>query len=518
MQIRIGSRRPRAEQLTRPRDRGGIGFANRLALLAIGGRPRQPIGVIVAFASAGWLLGRLAVSEDQLPTGHSVPAVVVHLAYLALVALMVIALPRFRPLARSGPGSDRVAIGLDAMAVAVAILAIGWTTLVNPTRGDGAVPGMTTWAIAHVIANSTLLVAVVGVAPRLNQRGVPSTVRLFAVGLFGFVVADMMLLGSWGASHGPMGDVANVLALISCGAIAGANRVERRGSVSSARIEVVAPEADPMRGLSLPVGLGGAALGWLIWVTVNRNPGDHSGVVTYGALTVVGLALIRLTRTLLDARGIIAGLREQVDRDPLTGLINHRAVHERIAAEMATGLRDGHPVAVALIDVDNFKEVNDTYGHPVGDRVLRGIARVLTAACRATDVSARYAGDEFMLVLPGLDTGAARAVCQRILDEVARAQGDLAPGGRAPIGLSIGVAVSARCQRPIDQVVAIADAAMYDAKQGGKHRVVAVDADTLLSYPDPDPHPHLARDLAVRGQEPLAPDALGPILEPLFVD
>jgi diguanylate cyclase (GGDEF)-like protein len=82
---------------------------------------------------------------------------------------------------------------------------------------------------------------------------------------------------------------------------------------------------------------------------------------------------------------------------------------------MEHGREWGHPVAVALIDVDDFKSVNDRFGHQVGDQVLRTLASLLTAACRGTDVAARYAGDEFLLVLPGADVGAGRVVAERVL-------------------------------------------------------------------------------------------------------
>jgi diguanylate cyclase (GGDEF)-like protein len=175
----------------------------------------------------------------------------------------------------------------------------------------------------------------------------------------------------------------------------------------------------------------------------------------------------------------IDGLISQVGRDPLTGLLNHRAVHERLDHELANGRANGDAVAVILVDVDNFKTVNDTLGHQAGDRVLHAVASILTAACRGSDVAARYAGDEFMLVLPGLNEDHAAAVGTRILEEVRRANNDLDLGKEVSVSLSIGVAVTHRCQRSMAQTVAIADAAMYDAKEGGKNRVVVVNADTL---------------------------------------
>ena len=175
-------------------------------------------------------------------------------------------------------------------------------------------------------------------------------------------------------------------------------------------------------------------------------------------------------------------LSQQVDRDPLTGLFNHRKANERILRELAHGRDWGHPLAVALIDVDDFKNVNDVYGHLVGDEVLRRLAATLATACRGTDVAARYAGDEFLLVLPGADLLAARVVGERILRQIQTVFG---AGSETlpPISVSIGFAVTTRYVRAAEQLVAIADAAMYDAKESGKNRAVIVDADTLVAEP-----------------------------------
>jgi diguanylate cyclase (GGDEF)-like protein len=223
------------------------------------------------------------------------------------------------------------------------------------------------------------------------------------------------------------------------------------------------------------------------------------GVVTTiaGAVAMLSIIMARQSIVLRRDRHLrqeigqlseqIDGLMSQVGRDPLTGLLNHRAVHERIDYELASGRASGEPVAVVLIDVDNFKTVNDTLGHQSGDRVLRSVSSILHAACRATDVAARYAGDEFMLVLPGLNESHAGSVCARIAQEVRRVNDDLQLGQGVIVSLSVGVAVTHGCQRSVAQTVAIADAAMYDAKEAGKNRIVVVNADTLVISDMPTP-------------------------------
>jgi diguanylate cyclase (GGDEF)-like protein len=195
--------------------------------------------------------------------------------------------------------------------------------------------------------------------------------------------------------------------------------------------------------------------------------------------TIAGRQERTLRREIGKLNYQIDGLMSQVGRDPLTGLLNHRAVHERLEHELTAGRDNRHSVAVVLIDVDNFKTVNDTLGHQAGDRVLRAVAGILESACRTSDIAARYAGDEFMLILPGLDELHAGQVCARIAREVQRINHDLELGPETRITLSVGVAVTYTCGRNTPQTVAIADAAMYDAKEGGKNRVVVVNADTL---------------------------------------
>ncbi len=106
--------------------------------------------------------------------------------------------------------------------------------------------------------------------------------------------------------------------------------------------------------------------------------------------------------------------------DGLTGLTNHRTFQERLEAQLAQAQRYGKRVSLLLCDVDHFKSVNDTYGHPVGDEVLRGLARTLAKEARATDVVARYGGEEFAIVMPETDAAGALVIAERIRDRVAR--------------------------------------------------------------------------------------------------
>lgn len=156
--------------------------------------------------------------------------------------------------------------------------------------------------------------------------------------------------------------------------------------------------------------------------------------------------------------------------DPLTGLDNRRAFDEGLARAISRSQRTGEPLALVMVDLDGFKEVNDCFGHPAGDALLRAVGAALTAVeLRAGDVMARYGGEEFAIILPGADTRAARTVAERVRATLTAA------GIRRPdlrrLTASIGVASQPASILDMDRLVAAADAALYRAKEEGRDRI-----------------------------------------------
>jgi diguanylate cyclase (GGDEF)-like protein len=152
--------------------------------------------------------------------------------------------------------------------------------------------------------------------------------------------------------------------------------------------------------------------------------------------------------------------------DPLTGLYNRRKFEETIHQEVQRALRYG-PVSLLMIDLDKFKQVNDSYGHPAGDDVLRTVSQVLLSSCRATDTCARLGGDEFAMILPHSDFAAAEVVRNRIHTQIGNTTvqaGEIA----LRISLSIGIATLASNGEDAASLIAAADAAMYQAKQNSR--------------------------------------------------
>ena len=159
--------------------------------------------------------------------------------------------------------------------------------------------------------------------------------------------------------------------------------------------------------------------------------------------------------------------RALADRDPLTGFFNHRYLHERLGEEILRAQRSGAPLALLMIDLDDFKLVNDTLGHLFGDEVLRWSAEQIRAALRGSDVAARYGGDEFAVILPDTPADGAREVGERIVaalrDHSYQAEGR----GPVPVGASVGVASFPADGRSAQALIAGADAALYRVKGFG---------------------------------------------------
>jgi diguanylate cyclase (GGDEF)-like protein len=192
-----------------------------------------------------------------------------------------------------------------------------------------------------------------------------------------------------------------------------------------------------------------------------------------GALTVTFLALLMLARLL--ARPVLTPLmrlgREarSSGMDDLTNLPNRRAFTEAAAAELVRARRSRRPLAVALVDIDDFKEVNDTYGHSTGDGVLRGVADVLREHFREIDLPTRLGGDEFAVLLPDTDRAGAREAAERFV--VALAEHEFGEGRNRVRGITASTGIAAAAHLEIDVLLDAADRALYSAKKHGKNQV-----------------------------------------------
>ncbi len=206
----------------------------------------------------------------------------------------------------------------------------------------------------------------------------------------------------------------------------------------------------------------------VVWFSVNLRMqpfANHSiGIYMWNALTRLGFFLI-ITWILCALRRALDQEHALARTDVITGALNFRAFHELAELERQRALRYQHPLTILYIDADDFKSVNDQWGHQTGDEVLRRIVETLKSHLRGTDITARLGGDEFAVLLPEAAPEAAQATAgklrTRLLEDMQRAGW--------PMTFSIGVLTFIKPPNTVDAMVAEADALMYAVKHGGKN-------------------------------------------------
>ena len=240
-------------------------------------------------------------------------------------------------------------------------------------------------------------------------------------------------------------------------------------------IDATDPLADPAEA-ALLVRLGHRALVMLPLVAKGRS----IGLVELMSKSPIELSAERLSlaRTVANEASIAlenARLYEEAralaDRDPLTGFYNHRYLHERFGQEAVRARRARRPLSLLMLDLDDFKLVNDTFGHVLGDEVLRWTADLIRRTLRVSDIPARYGGDEFAILLPDSGREDAALTAERLV--AAFADSTFTTGSRlaVPIGISIGSATFPIDGRTAAELIAIADAGLYRMKRAA-HRSV----------------------------------------------
>ena len=177
-------------------------------------------------------------------------------------------------------------------------------------------------------------------------------------------------------------------------------------------------------------------------------------------LTLRAKQLVKLSQKVHQLRG-------EADLDTLTGLANRRRFRVALARELERWRRYGAPCALLLLDIDHMKAVNDTYGHPAGDRVLREIAKTLSKACRDNDIAARMGGEEFALLCANVDATRGELAARRLHEVLSQQHIE----GVGPVTVSIGVAACPEHANSERTLYAASDAALYVAKNEGRNRI-----------------------------------------------
>jgi diguanylate cyclase (GGDEF)-like protein len=189
---------------------------------------------------------------------------------------------------------------------------------------------------------------------------------------------------------------------------------------------------------------------------------------TFSIIVILGTALCLNKLSEYERRLLVQSMT-----DSLTGLLNRRSFMDLSSKEETRARRHGDPFSVLMLDIDHFKKINDTYGHPVGDLAIKALAAVCSNALRPHDILARYGGEEFVLTLPHTPADGAATVAERIREQVQKLE---VPSEQGMVRFTVSIGVSTYASgEAFDQIVERADKALYVSKQSGRNRVT-VDA------------------------------------------
>jgi diguanylate cyclase (GGDEF)-like protein len=316
--------------------------------------------------------------------------------------------------------------------------------------------------------------------------------------------ADAVVLTAFAALAAAGGEEETILWILMAGAVAAPAMAysfgSRTGVVSFAMfgmgylatdlllMGLQVTHAEPMRIVATSALWGGIVWPFMRYMTQIRDRLD--ALRTYAKLAEVGdigtsdllsgesdhddFALIASSLQKVHAR-----LSEQIGSDSLTGCANRRGFERALLGVCRIAKRRQAPVALAAIDIDFFKQINDTRGHPEGDRVLRQLAQIMRTTARETDTVGRLGGDEFVVVLPDSDWNGAMIFAERLMNTVQGAPFGPQEGPAIAVTLSIGLAVGVTPDElEPDRLMAAADEALYQAKAGGRDRIAGARAAT----------------------------------------
>ncbi len=217
--------------------------------------------------------------------------------------------------------------------------------------------------------------------------------------------------------------------------------------------------------VAVPMNAGGKTIGTISTQSYEASAYDERHLKLLSAIAEQSAVAVQNAKLYERAK-------ELAENDALTGLPHQRSVQERLAYELKRARRAGARLSLLMMDIDRFKAFNDTYGHPVGDRVLKEVAAILRRVARETDVIGRYGGDEFCAILPETDREQAWRFAERLHAEVTKEPFRIDERQSIPIRLSVGVAVYPDECEGRDDLVGVADAALYAAKRGEAQKAI----------------------------------------------
>ncbi len=388
-------------------------------------------------------------------------------------------------------GISSLAEGTHSTGIAVAFLVLSAPTGIavliiyrrlRPERGwqgvlDGAIAVLCLAAAAWALLTSAdrpmdrdLLYLIVGLPPFLDllcavaltwviarhgMRSAPGWLRAIVVGLLIQAAAGMVVL-----SGAPWTPEAARAGFAAAAIVLGAAALRRRETTGRAWAEGL-HDAPPAWSERLPYILGSA----VVLMSVARPDFE----MRLAAAMAAFLVAIRAISAVAVRQGLIGERDRLLIADPLTGAYNRRHLAEYAPRVLAHAQRSGEPLSVVAFDLDRFKHVNDVLGHDAGDRLLMEVARVVTAALRASDVLVRLGGDEFLVVCPGTPGEGAATLAERLRSVICQAAGTSAPG--TGVSASLGISTYPTDASELDELLRRADEALYAAKAAGRNAV-----------------------------------------------
>ena len=384
--------------------------------------------------------------------------------YLAHYPVIVIALVMF--VRRRTPGRDRPAL-LDGAILGTGAATLVWVFLLNPQIQNSGGPWL---ARAVSLAFPTLDLAVLVVSLRLLiGTGVRSRSFYLLAGGLGMVLAADIVYGlQQVAGIYTTGNYVDALWLASYLFIGAA-------ALDPSMVEISKPSAvaeqttGPLRLSALAIASLAAPISLVVQLLLGRRP-DTIVCATAASLMFL-LVLMRMA-------GLVTAQHQAAVIDSLTGLHNRRFFEAQLNLELERAKRSDQPVGLVTLDIDHFKSVNDTYGHPGGDRVLIQVAEQIRAAARAGDVVARYGGEEFAVLMPGITGHELTAAADRLRIAVNSRPMEVNPQVTLAVTVSAGAVSWPANGATAQDLVAVADRALYAAKRAGRNRVVTGEGDT----------------------------------------
>lgn len=421
---------------------------------------------LLAAALTIWWLGDVVWMFYELVRGEPPFPSAADAFYLAFYPLMMAGLLAF-------PGApqtriERTKFLLDALTVLLGGWMVVWYFVLGPTAVAEDSPLVRTMlSSAYPVGDLVLIFGMASLMLRVPSGAQRPSLALLGGGIAAFLIADLAF-GSLSLrdayAGGDWPDGFWMAAALLFGAAAQSQYL--RASADGGH-ERPAP-ADVQAVSALPYAAVG--LGYLLLIVAGRGaPIYPMGGLLFGAIAITAIVLARQLTLMNENIRLLADLRALARTDPLTGLHTRGHFFELAEREFARIRRYGRPLAALMLDVDHFKRVNDHFGHPAGDEVLRMVARRLTADLRDVDLAGRYGGDEFVALLPESTVETAAVIADRLRARIASAT---AGTGTQQIAatVSLGVAGAEGCA-DLAALLRRADEALYQAKAGGRNTV-----------------------------------------------